>query len=313
MAPNPIGRRRRPRGQAVHGWLVVNKDPGETSTRAVARARRLFRAARAGHAGTLDPLATGVLPIALGEATKTVPWVVDGAKSYVFTVRWGEERDTDDADGRVVETSAVRPDAAAIEAALPAFVGEVMQTPPAFSAVRIDGRRAYDLARNRERVALAARPVRIDSLRLLARPDADHAEFSMRCGKGGYVRAAVRDLARALGARGHVAALRRESVGPFALEEAISLADLEAVGDSERAERLLPIERGLACLPALPVNADQADRLKHGRAVPLIRPPVAADGKPIGEGPLWARFAGRPLALVERRAGELRPVRVFNY
>lgn len=308
----PPGPRRR-RGQAVHGWLVVDKAAGVTSTRTVARVRRLFRAAKAGHAGTLDPLATGVLPIALGEATKTVPFVVDGAKGYLFTACWGEGRDTDDADGAVVETSGVRPGAAEIEAALPRFTGEVMQAPPAFSAVKVEGQRAYALARAHAPMALPERPVRIDSLRLLACPDADHAEFAMRCGKGGYVRSTVRDLARALGTCGHVTALRRTRVGPFAGGDAISLADLDALDDSGRAGRLLPVDRGLACLPALAVNADQADRLKHGRTVPLVRPAVSPDGKPIADGALWARFADRPVALAELRHGAVRPVRVFNY
>ena len=305
--------RRGRRGRPVHGWLIVDKASGATSTRAVAWARRLFEAAKAGHAGTLDPLASGVLPVALGEATKTVPHVVAGAKTYAFTVRWGEGRSTDDADGEVVETSGVRADAAAIEAALPAFTGEVMQTPPAFSAVKVDGRRAYDVARECGTVALAARPVRIDELRLVRVADADHAEFSMRCGKGGYVRSTVRDLAHALGTCGHVAALRRERVGPFDLDTAISLADLEALGDSGRAARLLPVADGLAGLPALAVDAGQADRLKRGQKVPLVRAPVASDGAPIGDGALWTRFAGRPVALAELRFGEVRPVRVFNF
>ncbi len=301
------------RGRPVHGWLVLDKAAGTASTRAVVRARTLFQAAKAGHAGTLDPLATGVLPIAFGEATKTVPRVVDGAKEYMFTARWGEGRNTDDADGEVTETSDVRPEAAAIESMLPRFTGDVMQAPPAFSAVRIGGRRSYDLARKCEAVAPAARPVRIESLRLLACPDPDNAVFSMQCGKGGYVRSTVRDLAHALGTCGHVAALRRERVGPFALADAISLADIEALDDSGRAKRLLPVARGLAGLPALSVTADQADRLKHGRAVALVRPPVAPDGAPIEDGELWARFAGRAVALAELRLGELRPVRVFNY
>lgn len=301
------------RGRPVHGWLVLNKPAGMTSTRAVSRVRGLFGAAKAGHAGTLDPLATGVLPIAFGEATKTVPHVVDGVKGYTFTARWGEGRSTDDADGTVTETSDARPDAAAIEARLADFTGDVMQVPPAFSAVKLDGRRAYDLARGCETVALAPRPVRIDSLRLLACLDVDRAEFSMRCGKGGYVRSTVRDLAHALGTCGHVSALKRVRVGPFAIDEAISLADLEALDDSARADRLLPVAGGLACLPALRVNADQAGRLKQGRAVPLVRPPVTPDGAPIEDGALWTRFADRPVALAELRHGEVRPVRVFNF
>ena len=305
--------RRGRRGRPVHGWLIVDKAPGATSTQTVARARRLFGAAKAGHAGALDPLAGGVLPVAFGEATKTVPHVVAGTKTYAFTARWGEGRSTDDADGEVVETSDVRPAAEAVEAALPAFIGDIMQTPPAFSAVKVGGRRAYSVARECGTVDLAARPARIDSFRMVRAPDADHAEFSMRCGKGVYVRSAARDLARALGTCGHVVALRRERVGPFGLDRAISLADLEALGDSAREERLLPVADGLAGLPALAVDAGQADRLKRGQRVPLVRAPVADDGAPIGEGALWTRFAGRPVALAELRLGEVRPVRVFNF
>lgn len=304
---------RRRRGRPVHGWVAVDKARGAASTRAVARVRALFDAAKAGHAGALDPLATGVLPVALGEATKTVPCVVEGRKDYTFTVRWGEERDTDDADGAVTETSAARPSPADIEARLPAFVGEIMQTPPAYSAVKVGGKRAYDLARRRAPATLAPRPVRIDSLRLLACPSPDSAEFAMSCGKGGYVRAVARDLGRALGACGHVSALRRERVGPFGIDEAISLAELEALGDTGRAARLLPIARGLDRLPALAVSAHQADRLKRGRTLPLVRPPADGSGAPIADGALWTQFAGRPVALAELRRGEVRPVRVFNY
>ena len=303
----------RRRGRAVHGWVIVDKAPGSTSTRAVARVRSLFGAAKAGHAGTLDPLASGVLPVALGEATKTVPYVVGDAKHYRFTVRWGEGRSTDDADGAVTETSAARPDAAAIAAMLPRFTGDIMQVPPAFSAVKIDGRRAYDVARECGTVALQARPVRIESLALLACVDADHAAFEMRCGKGGYVRAIVRDLAHALETCGHVTALSRTSVGPFSGADAISLADLEALGDTGREAFLLPVARGLARLGCLCVDASQADRLKRGQRVPLVRAPVGSDGTPLADGALWTEFSGRPVALAELRGGDLRPVRVFSY
>jgi tRNA pseudouridine55 synthase len=309
------GRRRaRRRGRALHGWLVIDKPSGVTSTRVVGLVRRKLDAAKAGHGGTLDPLATGVLPIALGEATKTVGYVVEGLKRYRFTVRWGEGRDTDDADGAVIETSPRRPSAAEIRAALPGFVGEIMQVPPAYSAVKVAGRRAYDLARRDEPVALEARPVRIDRLELVEVPDADSACFEMACGKGGYVRALVRDLAHALGTCGHVAALCRTRVGPFGLEDAISLAELERLDDSgAAAEWLLPVARGLAGLPALPVNADQASRLKRGQPIFLVRPPVSVEGVPLSSGTVWAVFADRPVAVGELGAGELRPVRVFNF
>lgn len=298
----------------MHGWLVIDKPCGLTSTRVVGTARRLLGAAKAGHGGTLDPLARGVLPIAFGEATKTVPFIMDSLKCYRFTVRWGEARSTDDADGEVVATSAVRPRAERIAAALPAFVGEIMQVPPDYSAVKVDGRRAYELARRAEALTLEARPVRIERLELVEAADADHAVLEMECGKGAYVRALVRDLARALGTCGHVAGLCRTRVGPFSLADAISLAELEALDDSGRAaERLLPVACGLAGVAALAVNADQAARLRQGRALPLVRPAVAADGARVADGTVWASFADRPVALAELRGGELRPVRVFNY
>jgi tRNA pseudouridine55 synthase len=305
--------RRRRKGRAVHGWLVIDKPAGLTSTGVVGTARHLLGAAKAGHGGTLDPLARGVLPIAFGEATKTVPFVMDSLKCYRFTVRWGEARGTDDADGEVVATSAVRPRAEQIAAALPAFVGDIMQVPPDYSAVKVEGRRAYELARRAEPLTLEARPVHIERLELVEAADADHAVLEMECGKGAYVRALVRDLARALGTCGHVAALCRTRVGPFSLADAISLAELEALDDSGRPQRLLPVARGLVGVAALAVNADQALRLRQGRALPLVRPPVGVDGVPVTDGTVWASFADRPVALAELRGGELRPVRVFNY
>src|SRR5215831_65547 len=206
--------RRRPKVD-IHGWIVLDKPVGMTSTHAVAAVRRLTSARRAGHAGTLDPLASGCLPIALGEATKTVPFVMDGRKRYRFTVQWGEERDTDDAEGRVVETSSARPEEAAIRTALPTFTGTIAQVPPRFSAIKVEGERAYDLARDGEVVELEARPVEIGRLELHELPDADHAVFEAECGKGTYVRALARDLGRLLGSYGHVCALRRTAVGPF--------------------------------------------------------------------------------------------------
>jgi tRNA pseudouridine55 synthase len=306
------GRRRK--GRAVHGWLILDKPSGVTSTAAVGRARRLLDAAKVGHGGTLDPLATGVLPLAFGEATKTVPYLMDSRKSYRFTMRWGIGRATDDAEGEVIETSDVRPGSEAIEAALADFTGDIDQIPPKFSAIKVDGQRAYDLARNDRAVELAARTVRIDRLALSALEDADHASFEMDCGKGAYVRALVRDLAHALGSCGHVTALCRTRVGPFALDDAISLAELEALDDSVAAEQsLLPVARGLVGIPGMPVNADQAQRLKAGQAVPLVRPPVGLDGSDLAEGTLWTCLVDRPVALVELRSGVLKPVRVFNF
>jgi tRNA pseudouridine55 synthase len=255
-----------------------------------------------------------VLPLALGEATKTVSFVMDGYKHYRFRARWGEARDTDDADGQVIETSDVRPDRAAIEAAIPEFVGEIEQVPPAYSAVRVEGRRAYDLAREDKAPVLAARPVTIMELRLVSIPDPDHAEFEMVCGKGSYVRALVRDLARRLGTVGHVTALCRTRVGPFSLEDAFSLADLEALPDSDAVVgRLLPVVHGLDGLPVLSVTVDQSTRLKNGQAVLLVRAPRDRSGALIdGPATVYAIHAERPVAIARYQAGELQPLRVFN-
>jgi len=222
---------RRRKGLPVHGWLIFDKPQGMTSTQAVSRVKRLYDAAKAGHAGTLDPLATGVLPIALGEATKTVPFVVEGSKDYRFTVRFGAETDTDDAEGSVVATSDTRPTRAEIEAALPHFTGEIIQVPPRFSALKVDGARAYDLAREKEEFELAPRRVSIARLELIAHPDQDHGVIEASCGKGTYVRALARDLGRELGALGHVEALRRTRVGTFGEERAVSLAMLEQLAE----------------------------------------------------------------------------------
>ncbi len=230
------------RGTPIHGWLAIDKPEGLTSAQVVGRVRRITNAAKLGHGGTLDPLATGVLPIALGEATKTVAYVMDGAKTYRFTVRWGEKRDTDDTEGRVTAMSDVRPAAAAIRAALAAFTGEIAQVPPAYSALKIDGERAYKLARAEQEVRLAPRPVRIDSLALVSVDDADHATFQVDCGKGTYVRALARDLAAALGTLGAVSRLRRLRVGPFEEAGATTLETLEADGVEAH---ILPVDAGL--------------------------------------------------------------------
>jgi tRNA pseudouridine55 synthase len=297
----------------VHGWLVLDKPIGMTSTHAVAVIKRLFSAKRAGHAGTLDPLASGCLPIALGEATKTVPFVVDSRKVYVFTVRWGEERDTDDAEGRVVNTSESRPDRTAIEALLPRFVGTIDQVPPRFSAIKIGGERAYDLAREGETVEIAPRPVTIHRLELLETPDPDHAVLAAECGKGTYVRALARDFGRALGAFGHVCALRRGRVGPFAESEMISLERLEslchraAAGEGNLADMLLPVETALDDIPALAVSPADAARLHRGQAV-LLRGRDAA----VVRGTVQVASSGQLLAIAEIDRGEIVPKRVFN-
>jgi tRNA pseudouridine55 synthase len=297
----------------VHGWAVLDKPVGMTSTHAVAVVKRLFSAKRAGHAGTLDPLASGSLPIALGEATKTVPFVMDGRKVYLFTVRWGEERDTDDAEGRVVETSAERPVEEAIRALLPGFTGTIEQVPPRYSAIKIEGERAYDLARDGETVELASRPVDIHRLSLISVPDPDHALFEAECGKGTYVRSLARDMGRVLGCRGHVSALRRVSVGPFTEKTMISLEQLEAlchraaIGEGNLADALLPVETALDDIPALAVTQADAARLQRGQAV-LLRGRDA----PIFRGTVHVTASGQLIALAEVDRGEIVPKRVFN-
>ncbi len=297
----------------VHGWVVLDKPVGMTSTHAVAVIKRLFAAKRVGHAGTLDPLASGCLPIALGEATKTVPFVVDGRKTYLFTVRWGEERDTDDAEGRVANTSDSRPNRAAIEALLPSFVGTIEQVPPRFSAIKIDGERAYDLAREGEVIELAPRPVTIHRLDLVDIPDADHAVIAAECGKGTYVRAIARDLGRALGVFGHVCALRRSRVSPFAESDMISLERLEslchraAAGEGNLADMLLPVETALDDIPALAVSPADAARLQRGQAV-LLRGRDAA----IIRGTVQVATSDQLVAIAEVDRGEIVPKRVFN-
>jgi len=297
----------------VHGWVVLDKPVGMTSTHAVAVIKHLYAAKRAGHAGTLDPLASGCLPIALGEATKTVPFVVDGRKSYLFTIRWGEERDTDDAEGRIVAASDSRPDMAAIQVLLPRFTGTIEQVPPRFSAVKIDGERAYDLARDGETVELAPRAVTIHRLELVEMADPDHAVLAAECGKGTYVRSLARDLGRALGALGHVSALRRSRVGPFGESDMIPLEQIEslchraAAGEGHLADTLLPIETALDDIPALAVSPADAARLQRGQAA-LLRGRDAS----IFRGVVQVASSGQLLAIAEVERGEIVPRRVFN-
>ena len=297
----------------VHGWVVLDKPVGMTSTHAVSVVKRLFSAKRAGHAGTLDPLASGCLPIALGEATKTVPFVMDGRKLYQFTVRWGEERDTDDAEGRAIASSDQRPSPDAIRALLPSYTGTIQQVPPRYSAIKIEGERAYDLARDGEAVELEARPVEIARLELIATPDPDHAVLHAECGKGTYVRSLARDLGRALGCFGHVSALRRVAVGPFGEETMILLEQLEALchraaaGEASLADALMPVETALDDIPALAVSRADAARLQRGQAV-LLRGRDA----PNFRGPVYATASGQLVALAELDRGEIVPKRVFN-
>jgi tRNA pseudouridine55 synthase len=305
---------RRRQGRPVHGWLVIDKPAGMSSAAVVAKARRALDAEKAGHGGTLDPLATGLLPIAFGEATKTVAYVMEGPKTYRFTIRWGEARSTDDAEGAVIAASPVRPTRAQIEAVLPEFTGRIRQVPPAYSAIKVDGQRAYDLARADEAPELEPRSVDILSVRLLAQPDPDHAEFEVSSGKGAYMRSLARDLARRLGTVGHVAALRRVAVGPFREEQAISLERLQALGHSAAAfEALQPIETVLDDIPALALTGEEADRLRQGQAIALIKRSDLARVENLEPGAtVFATCAGRPVALTRYEAGSLRPVRVLN-
>ncbi|WP_029010757.1 tRNA pseudouridine(55) synthase TruB [Azospirillum halopraeferens] len=309
---------RKRKGQPIHGWLVLDKPVGLSSTRALSRVRHLLNAEKAGHGGTLDPLATGVLPIALGEATKTVSYAMEGAKTYRFTVRWGERRTTDDREGEVIDTSAVRPTDAAIAAALPGFLGTIEQVPPQFCALKVDGERAYAIARDGDAVDLAPRRVRIDRFVLVGQPDPDHAVFEVDCGKGTYVRSLARDLAEALGTVGHVAELRRTRVGRFTADHAISLDDLAAMEQGAAVERLLlPIETALDDIPALALTEAEAHRLKHGQPVALITRQdrdrlKALHGSAGEDGAILALFAGRPVALARVEGAEVRPVRVLN-
>jgi tRNA pseudouridine55 synthase len=302
---------RRKKGRPVHGWLVFDKPAGMTSPQAVGLVRRLYDAQKAGHAGTLDPLATGILPIALGEATKTVPYAVDGEKHYRFTVRWGAETDTDDAEGETTAASDVRPARAAIEAVLRDFTGEIMQVPPAYSAIKVDGARAYDLARDGETVVLEARPVTVEELTLIETPDHDTAVFETRCGRGTYVRALARDMGRTLGCRGHLVALRRTRVASFEEAQAVTREALERAASEggEALQRLLqPVEAALQALTAIDVGRNDAARLLRGQAV-LIRGRDA----PIGGGASYAVCKGSLIAIGQIEKGELRPVRVFNF
>jgi len=305
---------RKRRGQPIHGWLVLDKPVGVSSARVVAIVRRLFNAEKAGHGGTLDPLASGILPVALGEATKTVAWAMAARKTYRFTVRWGEARTTDDAEGTVIATSDRRPREAEIGAVLSGFVGEIRQRPPTYSALKVAGERAYDLARGGEVVELEARSVRIESLRLRAVPDPDHAEFEAEVGKGTYIRALGRDLALKLGTCGHISALRRTRVGPFDEAHAISLDKLTSLGHSPPPfEHLLPVGTALDDIPALALTEAEAARLRCGQAVLPLRPTDRAFILELGNGQRIRATCGTKLvALAEIADGALRPVRVLN-
>ena len=300
-----MGRTRK--GRAVSGWLLVDKPSGITSSAVVNKVKWAFDAAKVGHAGTLDPAATGVLAVALGEATKTVPYITDALKCYRFRVRFGQATNTDDAEGFVTSHSELRPTDAQIEGALAGFRGNIMQVPPQFSAVKIDGARAYDLAREGEVFDIQARPLWVESLTVIARPDVDHVDLEMVCGKGGYVRAIARDLGAQLGALGHVAWLRREWSGPFDAQNGISLAQIDALAKTPELDQYLqPLEIALADLTELPCSPERAAKLKNGNPG-MVLSSSAAYGYSA-----WASYQGRPVAVGIYKAGELHPSRVFN-
>ncbi|KQO77831.1 MULTISPECIES: tRNA pseudouridine(55) synthase TruB [unclassified Methylobacterium] len=300
-APRPD----RPKRRDVNGWVILDKGVGMTSTHAVAVVKRAFNAKKAGHAGTLDPLASGILPIALGEATKTVPFVMDGRKAYVFTVTWGIETDTDDAEGRPVATSEARPTREAVEAALPTFIGAIEQVPPRYSAIKIAGERAYDLARDGEEVVLVARPVQIDHLAVVEHSP-ERTVIEAACGKGTYVRAIARDLGRLLGCYGHVSALRRTRVGPFTEADSCQVAALEEAGPDGNAGHLHAVETALDAVPSVPVSRDMALRLMRGQPVILRGRDAPVEGK------AFATCGGILVAVGDVERGELVPHRVFH-
>ncbi|WP_299873521.1 tRNA pseudouridine(55) synthase TruB [uncultured Sulfitobacter sp.] len=299
-----MGRKRK--GRDISGWLVVDKPAGLTSTAVVNKVRWAFDARKAGHAGTLDPDATGVLAIALGEATKTVPFITDAMKAYTFIIRLGQATNTDDAEGEIIATSDARPDDEAIKDALAAFIGDIEQVPPQFSAVKIDGERAYKKAREGEEMTLAARPLFVESLLLTDRPDADHVALEMVCGKGGYVRSIARDLGAALGCHAHVRHLRRIWSGPFDAEEGLTLEQIDALARTPDLDaHLRPLEEGLADLPQVTATAEGASRLRNGNPGMVI-----ASDLDYGD-ECWASFEGQAVAVGRFKAGELHPSRVF--
>ncbi|WP_299722261.1 tRNA pseudouridine(55) synthase TruB [uncultured Tateyamaria sp.] len=295
------------KGRDISGWLIIDKPAGPTSTAVVNKVRWAFGAKKAGHAGTLDPDATGVLAVALGEATKTVPYITDALKAYRFTVRLGQSTNTDDAEGEVIDTSDARPTDAQIKDALGGFVGEIMQVPPKFSAVKIDGQRAYKLARGGEEVEIAARLLWVEELLLIDRPDPDHVTLEMTCGKGGYVRAIARDLGQALGCFGHVRELRRIWSGPFVAEDGLSLEEVEALAHTPELDaHLRPVAEGLADLPELRATPEGATRMRNGNPGMVLASDVEYGDE------CWASLDGIPVAVGRYKAGELHPARVFN-
>ncbi|WP_419903065.1 tRNA pseudouridine(55) synthase TruB [Kiloniella sp.] len=306
---------RKKKGLPVHGWLVIDKPLGVTSTQIVGKARRFLNAQKVGHGGTLDPLASGLLPLAFGEATKTVSYAMDGRKSYRFAVKWGEATSTEDLEGDVIETSDHRPEKDDIIQALACFQGEISQVPPRYSAIKVDGKRAYDLARGGdEEFELKSRIVRIDRFELIEMRNEDEAVFEVDCGKGTYVRSLGRDVAKTLGTCAHVTELRRTRVGPFTLEHAISLESLEEIGHSPAAEEhLLPVETALDDISALALSEAEVTRLRHGQPLSMIaRHDLERIGDLVNGEVFLATESGKPVALARFEKGEVRSVRVLN-
>ncbi len=309
--------RRKKKGDPISGWVNLDKPYGMTSTQAIGKVRRLLNAQKIGHAGTLDPLATGVLPIALGEATKTIPFVQDDYKTYSFTVTWGEQRDTDDAEGDVIATSDHRPTKENIEGALPQFIGEIEQTPPRFSAIKINGQRAYDIARAGDIPDIKSRIVYIEELHL-KESRTDEADFEMLCGKGTYVRSIARDLGEVLGTKGYISALRREEVGCFFADDAISLDNLDELDYvAARSEALLPLQTVLDDIPALALTEEETTKIRNGQSLGFVSRPDFERLQKIGLGTketqmAVAYFQDNPVALVDQVRAEIKPVRVFN-
>jgi len=298
---------RKRKGRDLSGWLVVDKPAGMTSTAVVNKVRWALEAKKAGHAGTLDPEATGVLAVALGEATKTVTHITDALKAYAFTVRLGQATNTDDAEGEVIAESDTRPTDDEIKSALGPFIGDIMQVPPKYSAVKIDGQRAYKLARDGEDFEVEARPLWVEELVMTDRPDADHVELEMTCGKGGYVRAIARDLGEALGCHGHVVRLRRIWSGPFDAEDGVTLAQIEEMARTPALDDFIrPLEEGLADLPEVKCTAEGAAKLRNGNPGTVLPSDVEYGDE------CWASFEGRAVAVGRYKSGQLHPSRVFN-
>jgi tRNA pseudouridine55 synthase len=314
---------RRKKGTAIHGWVNLHKPVGVTSTQAVGKIRRALNAQKVGHGGTLDPLASGVLPIALGEATKTVNFIQDALKTYRFTVAWGEQRSTDDAEGDVLQSSDNRPSLKDVESVLSHFIGDIEQIPPQFSAIKIEGERAYDIARDGDHADIKSRPVYIESLGILQH-EADKTVFDCTCGKGTYVRALARDMGQKLGCFGYISALERTKVGPLTLKDAISLEFFEKMIDNPDQERdlsdvVLPLQTVLDDIPVLAVKDMEATRLKHGNGIALLSRPDLARLEAIGinwkaddKTTALVTYNNRALAMVEINGAKLQPVKVFN-